>query len=199
MTCNKIRLFRDLLRERGINWSRRLEAVVSLLPDTRHACVLSRPCSTLNHEGALHSCPLIYVSRIKRHGLNRSAATFLYSHRHSWRTAGMEWEEIYGTNPSRVLKTLASAAATSSSFSPSPRSSSPPPPPPSKRNRGIGRRASQSCASVPQSPHSVHVTFSQSVQLQLPVSEEECVDTTDTLWRFLLVFLYNDNFYKHQK
>lgn len=24
---------------------------------------------------------------------------------------GMEWEEIYGTNPSRVLKTLASAAA----------------------------------------------------------------------------------------
>lgn len=23
---------------------------------------------------------------------------------------GMEWEEIYGTNPSRVLKTLASAA-----------------------------------------------------------------------------------------
>ncbi|XP_078136212.1 src kinase-associated phosphoprotein 1 isoform X1 [Sander vitreus] len=30
---------------------------------------------------------------------------------------GMEWEEIYGTNPSRVLKTLASTAATSSSFS----------------------------------------------------------------------------------
>lgn len=28
----------------------------------------------------------------------------------------MEWEEIYGTNLSRVLKTLASAAATSSSF-----------------------------------------------------------------------------------
>lgn len=31
---------------------------------------------------------------------------------------GMEWEEIYGANPSRVLKTLASATATSSSFSP---------------------------------------------------------------------------------
>lgn len=29
---------------------------------------------------------------------------------------GMEWEEIYGTNPSRVLKTLASAAATSPLF-----------------------------------------------------------------------------------
>lgn len=55
-------------------------AVVPLPPDTCNA--------TLNHKVVLHSCPLIYVSRIKRHGLYRSAVTFLYSHRHSWRTAG---------------------------------------------------------------------------------------------------------------
>lgn len=71
-----------------INLSQWLKAIVSLLPDVCNACVLCRPCPTLNHKVVLHSCPLIYVSRIKRHGLYRSAVTFLYSHRHSWRTLG---------------------------------------------------------------------------------------------------------------
>lgn len=65
-----------------------LDSFVSLLPDMCNACVLCRPCPTLNHKVVLHSCAIIYVPRIKRHGLYRSAVTFLYSHRHSWRTVG---------------------------------------------------------------------------------------------------------------
>lgn len=113
---------------------------------------------------------------------------------------GMEWEEIYGTNPSRVLKTLASAAATSSSFPPSPCS-------PlllqllSNQNPERGRRASQS-GTPPKAER--HITFGQSVQLQLLVIEHENMDTTDTLWRFLAescsrTVLLNNNLHKHQK
>lgn len=51
-------------------------------------CVWCRPCLALNHKLVLHSCPLIYAGRIKRHGLYRSTVAFLYSHRHSWGTAG---------------------------------------------------------------------------------------------------------------
>lgn len=77
-----------MLLQYQINLWQQLKAIVPLLPDMCNTCVLCRPCPTLNHKVVLHSCPLIYVSRIKRHGLYRSAVTFLYSHRHSWRTAG---------------------------------------------------------------------------------------------------------------
>lgn len=60
-------------------------AIASL---TCNACIHRWPRPSLKHKVVLHSCPLIYVSRIKRHGPYRSAVTFLYSHRHSWRTAG---------------------------------------------------------------------------------------------------------------
>lgn len=66
---------------------------------------------------------------------------------------GMEWEEIYGTNPSRVLKTLASDAATSSSFSPlacSPLLLQPKP-----REREMG----QPIGASPKAEH--HITFGQ--------------------------------------
>lgn len=63
---------------------------------------------------------------------------------------GMEWGEIYGTNPSRVLKTLASAAATSSSFSPLPCSPLLLQPEPRERETGQPIRCvSQSRASHP--------------------------------------------------
>lgn len=111
----------------------------------------------------------------------------------------MEWEEIYGTNPSRVLKTLAGAAATSSSFSPLPCS-----PlllhPLSNQNPERGRRASQSGTS-PKAER--HITFGPSVGLQL------LLETTRTwtpltpcggFWRSLSeTALLNDNLYKHQK
>lgn len=62
----------------------------------------------------------------------------------------MEWGEIYGTNPSRVLKTLASAAATSSSFSPLPCSPLLLQPEPGERETGQPIRCvSQSRASHP--------------------------------------------------
>lgn len=77
-----------MLLQYGISLSQWLKATVSLLPDMCNACIHCQPCPTLNHKVVLHSWPLIYVSRIKRHGLYRSAVTFLYSHRHSWRTAG---------------------------------------------------------------------------------------------------------------
>ncbi len=133
----------------------------------------------MHSKAALHSCPLTYASRIKRHGLYRSAVTFLYSHRHSWRTAGWSGKRFMAQTPSRVLKTLASAAATSSSFSPSPCS-----PlllhPPSNQNPERGRQASQSGVS-PKAQHLI--TFGQSVQLQLLMTDDENMDTTDTLWR----------------
>ncbi|XP_034715559.1 src kinase-associated phosphoprotein 1 isoform X2 [Etheostoma cragini] len=50
---------------------------------------------------------------------------------------GIEWEEIYGANPSRILKTLASTAATSSSFSSA--HCSPLPLQPKRRAREKGR------------------------------------------------------------
>lgn len=56
--------------------------------DTCNACVL---CSSGPHQAIRLPripAPLIYVFPIKSHGLHRSAVTFLYSHRHSWRTAG---------------------------------------------------------------------------------------------------------------
>lgn len=86
-----------------------------------------RPCLALNRQLVLHSRPLIYGGRIKRHGLYRSAVAFLYSHRHSWGTAGWSGKRFTAPDPCGVLKTLASAAATSSSFPPSPRSPLPPP------------------------------------------------------------------------
>ena len=57
-------------------------------------CAHCRPRPTPNHKLVLHSSNLIYVSTIKRHGLHRSAVTFLYSHRHSWRTAGWSGERF---------------------------------------------------------------------------------------------------------
>lgn len=112
----------------------------------------------------------------------------------------MEWEEIYGTNPSRVLKTLASAAATSSSFSPSLCS-----PlllhPLSNQNPDRGSPASQSSAS-PKAER--HIIFGQSAQLQLLVRDNENMDTSDTLWQLLAescsrTLILNDHLYKHQK
>lgn len=81
------RIYNVLLQYR-VNLSQQLEAIVSLPPDACDARALCRPYPTPRHKVVRHSCPLIYVSRIKRHGLYRSAVTFLYSHRHSWRTAG---------------------------------------------------------------------------------------------------------------
>lgn len=112
---------------------------------------------------------------------------------------GMEWEEIYGTNPSRVLKTLASAAATSPSFPPSPCS------PlflhaPSNQNPERETRASQSGAS-PKAER--HITFGQSVQLQLLVRRQwerghhwHLVAVSSSFNRTVLL---NDNLYKHRK
>lgn len=74
---------------------------------------------------------------------------------------------------------------------------SPPSHPPSNRNAERGRRASQSHASPKAQRHASHLA--QVFQLQLLVRDEESVDTTDTLWPFLSVFLLYDNFYKHQK
>ncbi|CAB1434282.1 unnamed protein product [Pleuronectes platessa] len=92
---------------------------------------------------------------------------------------GMEWGEIYGTNPSRVLKTLASAAATSPSFSPS---FSPLPCSPlflprlSNHSAETRSRASQSAASPKaESSHIKPEVFSC-------LLETENMDTTDTLW-----------------
>lgn len=72
-----------------------------------HACkayIHSRLCPPLKHKVVLHSCPLIYVSRIKRHGPYRSAVTFLYSHRHSWRTAGWSGKRFMAQTHPGCLK-----------------------------------------------------------------------------------------------
>lgn len=66
----------------------RLQPFVASFCDACNACVL---CSPGPHQAIRLPqilAPLIYVFTIKRHGLHRSAVTFLYSHRHSWRTAG---------------------------------------------------------------------------------------------------------------
>lgn len=183
-----------------INSSQRLKAIVSLLPDLCNACVLCRPCPTLNHKVVLHSCPLIYVSRIKRHGLYRSAVTFLYSHRHSWRTAGWSGKRFMAQTRPGSLKLWQALLPPLPLSLPSPCS-----PlllhPLSNQNTERGRRASQSGAS-PKAER--HIAFGQSVQLQLLVRDNENMDTTDTLWLFLAesrnrTVLLNDNLYKHQK
>lgn len=84
-----------------MNSSQQLKAALS---DMCNACTLCRPCPTLNHKVVRHSCPLIYVSRIKRHGLYRSAVTFLYSHRHSWRTSGWSGKRFMAQSHPGSLK-----------------------------------------------------------------------------------------------
>lgn len=124
-----------------------------------------RPCLALHHQLVLHSRPLIYGGRIKRHGLYRSAVAFLYSHRHSWGTAGWSGKRFMASDPRGVLKTLASAAATSSSFPPSPRS--PLPPPTKTRRRGQSRAA----------PGAQHHVWAKAPAAP---STADNVDTTDT-------------------
>lgn len=159
-----------------MNLSQWLKAVVWLHPDMCNACVLCRPCPTRNHKVVLHSCPLIYVSRIKRHGLHRSAVTFLYSHRHSWRTAGWSGKRFMAqTHPGSLKLWQALLPPLPLSLQPTAHLS------PSNQNAERGRRASQSDAS-PKAEH--HITFGQSVWLQLLVRDNENMDTTDTLWQF---------------
>lgn len=132
----------------------------------RGACVgrRRRPRLALDRQLVLHSRPLIYGGRIKRHGLYRSAVAFLYSHRHSWGTAGWSGKRFMSPHPCGVLKTLASAAATSSS---------------SKQNTDTVRPAGQSRAS----PEAQHHVWSRS---SAAPSRTDNVDTTDTLWRLLV-------------
>lgn len=54
---------------------------------------------------------------------------------------GMEWEEIYGTNPSRVLKTLVSAAPAAAAAAAAATTTSLPPSRPTKIQREGGRPA----------------------------------------------------------
>lgn len=140
-------------------------------------CVVSAHVHTLNHKVVLHSCPLIYVSRIKRHGLYRSAVTFLYSHRHSWRTAGWSGKRFMAqTRPGSLKLWQAPLPPLPLSLHCPAHLSS------SNQNPERGRRASQSGAS-PKAGH--HITFGQSVQLQLLIRDNNNMDTTDTLWRLL--------------
>lgn len=97
------RIYNVLLQYR-VNLSQQLKAIVSLPPDMCNVCTLCWPYPTPHHKVVLHSCPLIYVSRIKRHGLYRSAVTFLYSHRHSWRTVGWSGKRFMGQTRPGSLK-----------------------------------------------------------------------------------------------
>lgn len=149
-----------------------------------------RPCPTLNHEVVLHSCPIIYVSRIKRHGLYRSAVTFLYSHRHSWRTAGWSGKRFMAqTHPGslKLWQTLLPPLPLSL-HCPAHLSSS-------NQNPERGRRASQSGAS----PKAAwHLIWPKPSAAAASFTGNENVDTTDTVWRILAeLVLLNDNLNKH--
>lgn len=181
-----------------MNSSQQLKAALS---DMCNACTLCRPCPTLNHKVVRHSCPLIYVSRIKRHGLYRSAVTFLYSHRHSWRTSGWSGKRFMAQSHPGSLKLwqalllLPPPPPPLPLFSPSPCS-----PlllhPPSNQNPERGETGPANPGASPKAER--HITFGQSVRLQLRVRDNENVDTTDTLWRLRAESdLFNDNFYKH--
>lgn len=137
-----------------------------------------RPCLALNRELVLHSCPLIYVGRIKRHGLYRSAVAFLYSHGHSWGTAGWSRKRFTARTHTRVLKPLASAAATSSSFSPLPHS-------PLLLQPNDGESVtSQPIPRISQSAASYGLWWKCSAAAA--DQRNDNVDTTDTLWRLLV-------------
>lgn len=82
-----------------------LEAVGSLLTAARAARVLGRPCCTASCEVVLHSHRLMGVCRIQRHGMPQVSCHIPVFPR-PLTEEPMEWLEIYGTNPSRVLKTL---------------------------------------------------------------------------------------------
>lgn len=150
-------------------------------------------CSA-GHTVVLHSCPLIYVTRIKRHGLYRSAVTFLYSHRHSWRTAGWSGKRFMAQAHPGSLKVWQALQPPLplSPHCPAHLSSS-------NQNLERGRRVSQSSAS-PKAER--HISFGQSAQWQLLIRQNDNVDTTDTLWPLLAKSpnrpnLLNDNLNKH--
>ena len=165
----------------GINSSQWLKAIVSPFPDMCNACVHCQPCPALSHKVVPHSCPLIYVPGIKRHGLYRSAVTFLYSHRHSWGTAGWSGKRFMAQTQSRVLKTLASGCCPPPKILVAPFASLPPSVvQPKHSDSEMGQPIPVRLPKIES-----HSTFGHSVGQQLPVGDNENMDTTDTLWLFV--------------
>lgn len=145
-------------------------------------CIHCQLCGTVRHEAVQHSCLLIYVSTIKRHGLYRSAVTFLYSHRHSWRTAGWSGKRFMALTLAGSLKLWQAMLPPLFLSLSLPCSPSLPPSVVQPKHREEGDRPANQ---LPPPKQSVISHLPQSVQLQQIARDNESMDTTDTLWLFV--------------